>query len=120
MPVNHVSFYNALRFANWLQNGQGSGDTETGAYTLLGGTATPSNGTTVTRNAGATIFLPSEDEWYKAAYHNAAGLSAMDYFDYPAGSDTQTTCAFPPLGTSNTANCQNDPYHDPYGITDVG
>jgi hypothetical protein len=40
-PVAYVSFYDALRFANWLNNGQGSGDTETGAYTLLGGTATP-------------------------------------------------------------------------------
>ena len=36
--MNYVSFYDALRFANWLNNGQGSGDTETGAYTLLGGT----------------------------------------------------------------------------------
>ena len=38
-PVIYVSFYDALRFSNWLNNGQGSGDTETGAYTLLGGTA---------------------------------------------------------------------------------
>jgi formylglycine-generating enzyme required for sulfatase activity len=38
MPVHFVSFYDALRFANWLTNGQGGGDTETGAYTLLGGT----------------------------------------------------------------------------------
>ncbi len=36
-PVNYVSWYDAIRFANWLHNGQGSGDTETGAYTLLGG-----------------------------------------------------------------------------------
>src|SRR4030095_14984791 len=34
MPVNYVSLIDALRFANWLSNGQGSGDTETGAYTL--------------------------------------------------------------------------------------
>src|SRR5882672_3463920 len=40
-PVNFVSFYRAMRFANWLNNGQGSGDTETGAYTLEGGTPTP-------------------------------------------------------------------------------
>ena len=103
MPVNRVSFYDALRFANWLNNGQGSGDTETGAYTLLGGTATPSNGTTVTRNGGATIVLTSEDEWYKAAYYSALTTS---YFDYPAGSDTQTTCATP-TATANRANCSN-------------
>jgi hypothetical protein len=104
LPVNYVSFYDALRFANWLHNGQGTGDTETGAYTLLGGTPEPSNGTTVTRNPGATIFLPSEDEWYKAAYHNAAGLAASDYFDYPAGSDTQTICSTP-TAMPNRANC---------------
>ena len=34
MPVNWVSWYDAIRFANWLNNGQGNGDTETGAYTL--------------------------------------------------------------------------------------
>jgi formylglycine-generating enzyme required for sulfatase activity len=66
-PVNYVSLFDSLRFANWLHNGQGAGSTETGAYTLLGGTPIPSNGPSVTRNAGATIFLTSEDEWYKPA-----------------------------------------------------
>jgi formylglycine-generating enzyme required for sulfatase activity len=103
MPVNYVSFYDSLRFANWLNNGQGSGDTETGAYTLLGGTAIPSNGLTVTRNAGTNIFLTSEDEWYKAAYYDALTTS---YFEYPAGTDTQTVCAVPGA-TANTANCGN-------------
>jgi hypothetical protein len=96
-----VSYYDTLRFANWLNNGQGAGDTETGAYTLLGGSATPSNGTTVTRNAGATIALTSENEWYKAAYSNALGTS---YFDYPAGSNLLSTCAIP-SAAPNTANC---------------
>ena len=36
MPVNHVTFFDATRFANWMNNGQGNGDTETGAYTLAG------------------------------------------------------------------------------------
>jgi sulfatase-modifying factor enzyme 1 len=102
MPVEFVSFYDALRFANWLNNGQGSGDTETGAYTLLGGTPTPSNGATITRNLGATVFLTNEDEWYKAAYYAGAG----SYFDYPAGSDTQMSCATP-TAAANTANCNN-------------
>ena len=75
-PVNYVSWYDAIRFANWLHNGQGTGDTETGAYTLLGGTPTPTNGLSITRNAGATWFLTSEDEWYKAAYYQPARKEA--------------------------------------------
>jgi sulfatase modifying factor 1 len=35
-PVNYVTWYDTLRFANWLNNGQGNGDTESGAYTLWG------------------------------------------------------------------------------------
>src|SRR5690606_15577784 len=99
-PVNYVSFYDAMRFTNWLNNGQGGADTESGAYTLLGGTTAPSNGTTVLRNLGANIFLPSENEWYKAAYYD--GLSET-YFHYPAGTDTQTVCAAP-TGIANHAN----------------
>jgi len=109
-PVVYVSFWDALRFANWLHNGQGGGDTETGAYTLDGGTANPSNGITVTRNGGAITFLPSENEWYKAAYFNGT-----TYFNYPAGTDTQTVCALP-TATANRANC-----NDAVGaVADVG
>jgi sulfatase modifying factor 1 len=100
-PVNYVSFYDALRFANWMNNGQGSGDTETGAYTLLGGTPTPSNANQIARNAEAIIFLTSEDEWYKAAYYDTASAT---YFDYPARSDTPTSCSWP-TATPNRANC---------------
>jgi formylglycine-generating enzyme required for sulfatase activity len=100
-PVNFISWYDAVRFANWLNNGQGSADTETGAYRLLGGTANPSNGTTVTRNAVATIVLPSEDEWYKAAYYNA---STTSYSIYPTNSSALPVCALP-TATPNRANC---------------
>lgn len=100
-PVNFVSWYDAIRFANWLNNGQGSADTEIGAYTLLGGTVTPTNGDSITRNAGATWFLPSEDEWYKAAYYNAATTS---YFDYPTATNTQPNNNLPTSDTGNSAN----------------
>jgi len=100
VPVVNVSFFDALRFANWLHNGQGNGDTETGAYTLLGGTPTPSN-PLVQRNAGATVFLASDEEWYKAAYYDA-GLAI--YYDYPAGTDAQIVCSMP-TAAPNTANC---------------
>jgi formylglycine-generating enzyme required for sulfatase activity len=86
-PVTYVSWYDAARFSNWLHNGQGSGSTETGAYTLLGGTPMPSNGLSVTRNAEAQYNLPSEDEWYKAAYHDASAGTAGTYFTYATGSN---------------------------------
>ncbi|MEX2112839.1 MAG: SUMF1/EgtB/PvdO family nonheme iron enzyme, partial [Pirellulales bacterium] len=94
-PVNIVSWYDSIRFANWLNNGQGTGDTETGAYTLLGGTPTPSNGNSITRNVGATWFLTSEDEWYKSAYHQPAaqGGDSDDYWLYPTGSNSAPTVA---------------------------
>jgi sulfatase modifying factor 1 len=109
-PVTYVSFFDALRFANWLHNGQGDGDTETGAYTLLGGTPTPSN-PLLARNASATVFLSTDAEWYKAAYYDGAGL----YYDYPAGTDTVIACAAPGA-TPNTANCAGAAS----GLTDVG
>ncbi len=94
-PVIYASWYDAIRFANWLQNNQGSGDTETGAYTLDGGTPIPSNGSSIIRNAGATWMLTSEDEWYKAAYHQptAQGGDADDYWLYPTESNTAPTIA---------------------------
>lgn len=101
-PVNYVSWFDAIRFANWLHNGQAEGDTETGAYTILGGTATPSNADSITRNPGARWYLPSEDEWYKAAYHKNDGVTG-NYFLYPTNSDTEPTAEAPP-GGNNSAN----------------
>jgi hypothetical protein len=105
-PVVYVSFFDALRFANWLANGQGNGDTETGSYTM-------SSGISVARNPNASIVLPSEDEWYKAAYYDAGTAS---YFDYPAGSNTVTACVLPP-GPANSANCTNG---GPNTVSDAG
>lgn len=84
-PVNYVSWYNSLRFANWLHNGQPTGPqdystTENGAYDM-------SLGSSVIRKEGATVWLPSEDEWYKAAYHKNDGVTG-NYFDYPTSSNT--------------------------------
>jgi len=100
MPVIYVSFYDSLRFANWLHNGQPTGaqdstTTEDGAYTFSGLSSVGA------RNAGATVFLPNEDEWYKAAYFDTA---SSGYYSYPAGMDAVMTCANP-VPTANTANC---------------
>jgi formylglycine-generating enzyme required for sulfatase activity len=85
-PVTYVSWFDAARFVNWLQNGQpvgaqGPGTTETGTYTLLGATS----GVGFTRNATAIYSLPSENEWYKAAYYQPAaqGGDVDNYWLYP-------------------------------------
>ncbi len=100
-PVAYVSWYDAVRFANWLHNGQGSGATETGAYTISGGMPTPTNADSITRASGAIWFLPTEDEWYKAAYFD--GDSSV-YYDYPTGSDAIPDNNLPSADTGNSAN----------------
>ena len=70
-PVTYVSFWDALRFANWLHNGQPRGiedetTTEDGAYTI---TASGVSQITIDRNEGAQAFVPTNNEWYKAAYY---------------------------------------------------
>lgn len=72
-PVNYVSWYDTLRFANWLHNGQltsaqGPSTTEDGAYEM-------SPASNVLRKSGARWVLPTEDEWYKAAYHKNDGVT---------------------------------------------
>ena len=129
-PVNYVNLFDALRFANWMNNGQGSASTETGAYTLRGGTPVPTNALNLRRNRGAKIALSSEDEWYKAAYYDGR---RNVYYDYPASTNAEMKCTMPG-STPNTANCglvtaANNPDNPglpsaagwPFGdVTDVG
>ena len=109
-PVNYVSWFDAARVANWLQNGEGSGSTETGAYTLVGG---QTSGTAPAVNPGASYFLPMEDQWYKAAYYKGSGTNA-GYWDYATQSDlapTAVTADSTGIGsagsTGNFANYNN-------------
>ena len=82
-PITYVSWFDAARFANWMHNGQGSGSTETGAYTLSGSTS----GTAPAVNPGATFFIPTEDQWYKAAYYKGGSTNA-GYWSYATQSDS--------------------------------
>jgi formylglycine-generating enzyme required for sulfatase activity len=96
-PVVYVSWFDAARFANWLANGQGGGDTETGSYTLNGATTG-----ILLANATAQIYIPTEDEWYKAAYYNTV---SQTYSLYPNGQNSITTA---------------DANYSSNGATDVG
>ena len=82
-PVVYVSWFNAARFANWITNDQANGNTETGSYSLNGA----STGIYLA-NAGAQVYIPTEDEWYKAAYYNGATRA---YSLYPNAQNTITT-----------------------------
>jgi formylglycine-generating enzyme len=84
-PITYVSWFDAARFANWMQNGQGTGSTETGAYTLNGATS----GDAPARNEGAQFYIPTENEWYKAAYFSPVLNSGSGgYYTYATQSNT--------------------------------
>jgi len=120
-PVNFVTFWDAARFTNWLTNGQGSGDTETGIYDLTGLTTANADSFTVTRseaawNAGG-VAVVSENEWYKAAYYSGSpsstgskdfGLTDVDgYWQYATQSNEEPTPAGSNTTDANSANFES-------------
>ena len=125
-PVFDVTWGDAARFCNWLQNGQptnlgeAANSTETGAYTLNGDTT---NLMTETRNTGvATYFIPTENEWYKAAYFNPSNST---YWAYEIASNTVPSNVLSVTGTNNANSCAgsypNDTHTDPTNyLTPVG
>jgi hypothetical protein len=85
----------AARFVNWLNTSSGY----QAAYKFDAGNNfqlwTPSDAgydpSNRYRNSLARYVLPSSDEWYKAAYHDASAGTAGTYFNYATGSDTAPT-----------------------------
>ncbi|MCP4590842.1 MAG: formylglycine-generating enzyme family protein [bacterium] len=124
-PVNYVSWGDAARFANWLHNGQPTGaqdltTTEDGSYFLDGATSSEAL-MLVTREPDATWVIPSEDEWYKAAYHMNDGVTG-NYWEYPMGSNAVPDNGNPGGDTGNSANFFDGNYAigGPYWRTEVG
>ena len=90
-PITYVNWFDAARFSNWLNNGQpqthveNASTTEEGAYTLDGAMT----GVSVSKNLLAQWYIPSENEWYKAAYYDPSlngGLGG--YWTYATRSNT--------------------------------
>ena len=98
-PINFVDWYSALRFVNWMNNGQPVGlqdgsTTETGAYDMA-------LGVDVVRSEDALYALPNKDEFYKAAYYDPVNNV---YYDYAMGSDATPNNHVPSGDTGNSAN----------------
>ncbi len=124
-PVNYVSWGDAARFSNWLHNGQPTGPqglstTEDGSYYLNGATSDAAL-LAVVRKPGATWAIPTEDEWYKAAYHKNDGVSG-NYWDYPMGSSAVPNNGNPGGDTGNSATFWDgdDTIGSPYWRTNGG
>jgi formylglycine-generating enzyme required for sulfatase activity len=116
-PAGNISWYEAAAFVNWLNTSTG----HQAAYDLTwNGSAWTMNlwssadawqagGENLYRHKDAFYFLPSEDEWYKAAYHKNDGVTA-NYFLYATGSDAAPTpVASGTLSGSAVYNAQSAP-----------
>lgn len=136
-PITFVSWFDAARFTNWMANGQPTGaqgpaTTETGAYALNGATSgTGPARAALNPNTGAapTFFIPTENQWYKAAYYSPLlNAGAGGYYDYATQSNTNPGNAigsgtnqanYRPLGfyavTSSTSSSLSQNY-----LTNVG
>jgi formylglycine-generating enzyme required for sulfatase activity len=118
-PVSEVSWGDAARFCNWVANGQpatgveSATTTETGSY-ALNGALTSQQLASVIRSPKATYVIPSENEFYKAAYYKGGSANA-GYWLYPTQSDSPPRNTLDPTGTNN-ANF----YDAVNGFTDGG
>ena len=99
-PTHELSWYEAAQFVNWLNTSTGhqaaykfTGTQGTGNYTLgvwESGDAGYDSSNPF-RNSNAYYFLPTEDEWVKAAYWNGTSLQTYATTDDSvpvAGDDT--------------------------------
>ncbi len=121
-PITYVSWWDAARFSNWMANGQPTGaqsstTTENGAYNVNGATSGSAPGKNVTNpntSAAPTFYIPTENEWYKAAYYSPVkgGVGSPGYFAYATQSDSD-----PGNTIGSGANQANYGPGDVYAVT---
>ena len=125
-PVNWVSWGDAARYCNWLTKGKPEGyqdasTTEDGSY-LLNGATTDAELLAVTRKSyadGGRYYIPTEDEWYKAAYHANDGATG-NYFDYPTANNSAPSSELVDPDGGNNANFDEYTIDAPYFRTEAG
>ena len=117
-PATGITWYEAATYVNWLNTSTGG----TAAYKFVGGTFqlwsagdAGHNVNNLFRNSNAKFWLPSIDEWYKAAYGNLNGT----WNNYATGSDSAPTAVA--SGTAaNTAVYGQSVSTGPADITNAG
>ena len=115
LPVGGISWRTAAVYCNWLHNNKSSNASAflNGAYdvsTFSGGFPTFTD--QASRSAGARYWIPSWDEWMKAAHYDPNRLnsdgSVGGWWTYPQMSDLAPTygppAGFPGGSAANEAN----------------
>lgn len=83
-PATFVSLHEAMKYCNWLT----SGNVNNGAYQFVDGVYQSTDRASALTAFGTVYALPTEDEWYKAAYYTGSGdLWSL----YANGTDTVPT-----------------------------
>jgi len=126
-PITYVSWWDSARFANWVANGQPTGiqtgtTTENGAYNLNGatsGTAPARNVTNPNTGATPTYVIPTENEWYKAAYYSPVLNSGSGGY-YTYATQSNATPGNVPGSGANQANYFTDLTTYKYSVTQSG
>ncbi len=85
VPTGMASWYEAAQFVNWLNTSTGhqpayrfTGTQGTSDYTFAAWSAAEAaGGTNLYRHKDAFYFLPTDDEWFKAAYWNGTRLQDL-------------------------------------------
>jgi formylglycine-generating enzyme required for sulfatase activity len=126
-PAANLNWYEAAAFVNFLNTSSG----KTAAYDLSwSGTAWSmelwssdqawtAGGTNLYRNKDAFYFLPSENEWYKAAYYKGGGTNA-GYWLYPTASSSEPTSVTSGTSAGTAVYRNNNPDSAPAIVNSAG
>lgn len=128
-PVVYVNYYDICRYCNWLhygcpnngkcELGTTEGTKSQGAYDtsdfeeVRSGKKAPYE-SFGKRNKGAIFWIPSEDEWYKAAYYDPEKTGNRKYHDYPTRSSDA-----PSLSEANYMEGTHLSVGEPYYVAPV-
>jgi len=106
-PVAGISWRDAARYCNWLHNGKSSNLNSliTGAYdtTTFGYSSGPVFTDALTHLAGAKYWIPTLDEWMKAAYYDPHryGNDVGGWWSQANMSDAPGISGVPGVGTTS-------------------